>query len=386
MFKGLPLHAQEPYQTAYLDFYGDSLNIPASSPLVNYNGELSTESILQFYKQMEKADYTSVVAALQTYKKQHNPDDWLYYQLIRKAAQRFSPKGDNYTRYTLYKWFFLNKSGFEAILRISKEKILFYVRSDERIYNIPTRIQNGKQYVCLNFHDYDRLDLEKESFQDVPVSVPEGLATFSYKLTRLPKFKASDYTEKLIQFRYNEHQYDFRIKINPQVKAIFANYPVVDYASYFGAPLSNETYRSLINELRAAVKGMNKKNGIDYLMRFTRYAFPFKGDTENFGTEKRLLPEQTLFYEGSDCEDRTALFFYLVKEIYDLPMIVLSFPQHVTIAVKLDKAIGHTIDYNGEKYSVCEPTPQKEDLSIGQISKELKSTPFEVSYAYTPGN
>src|SRR5690606_36171241 len=97
--------------------------------------------------------------------------------------------------------------------------------------------------------------------------------------------------------------------------------------------LSRETYNSLIPALKKTVKKMKPRNGVDYLMRFTRYAFLFAPDTEKFGNEKRLSPEQTLLYEESDCEDRAALFFYLVKEIYDLPMIVLAFPSHVTIAV-----------------------------------------------------
>jgi hypothetical protein len=119
-------------------------------------------------------------------------------------------------------------------------------------------------------------------------------------------------------------------------------------------------------------------------MRFTRYAFLFETDTKVFGSEKRLSPEQTLLYDQSDCEDRAALFFYLVKEVYDLPMIVLSFPAHVTVAVKLEKPVGKTILYNGEKYSVCEPTPQKEDLRIGELMPALRNTAFEIVYAYRP--
>ncbi|MEJ7680265.1 MAG: hypothetical protein WKG06_20905 [Segetibacter sp.] len=129
---------------------------------------------------------------------------------------------------------------------------------------------------------------------------------------------------------------------------------------------------------------MNQKNGVDYLMCFTRYAFGYETDTENFGAEKRLSPEQTLLYDNSDCEDRVALFFYLVKELYNLPMIVLSYPQHVTIAVEFDKPIGHPIIYNGNKYWVCEPTPQRKDLRIGQSLLSLHKVPFDVVYAYTP--
>jgi hypothetical protein len=158
----------------------------------------------------------------------------------------------------------------------------------------------------------------------------------------------------------------------------------VDYGSYFNIPLSKETYSSLIPLLKQNIKGLKTKNGIDYLMRFTRYAFVFEKDAETFGKEKRFTPEQTLLYEHSDCEDRAALFFYLVKEIYNLPMIVLSYPKHITVAVKLDKPIGTPILYNGEQYTICEPTPQKQDVLIGQVIPSLKNVPYEVVYAYNP--
>ncbi len=102
--------------------------------------------------------------------------------------------------------------------------------------------------------------------------------------------------------------------------------------------------------------------------------------------EKRLTPEQTLLYDNSDCEDRAALFFYLVKEIYNLPMILLVYPQHVTTAIRFDKPVGKPILYNGEKYSVCEPTPQKTTLLVGQLPRALRNINYEIGYAYHPGN
>jgi hypothetical protein len=172
--------------------------------------------------------------------------------------------------------------------------------------------------------------------------------------------------------------------LNPHVKNIFTNYPASDYEAHFNMPLSSDTYNSLVPALRKAVRGLNTRNGVDFLMHFTRYAFLFKPDQESFGSEKRLSPEQTLLYDYSDCEDRSALFFFLVKEIYALPMIVLTYPEHVTVAVKFDKAFGKTIDFNGIKYSICEPSPQKTDLAIGQVSPELSDMPYQVIYVYSP--
>ena len=370
------------------NFFGDNISLSYQpSQFVDFKEALSEETIVRFYNEIGNAHYEGVIGSLLQYKEEHKPDDWLYYQLIRKTAQTISPKAENYHRYTLYKWFFLIKSGYDAMLCIADDKLLFYVQSNDSIYNIPYRIKDGKQYVCLNYHDYgNNIDFEKIKFSEVILAVPGVTKTFSYKLTQLPKFSDEDYHIKDLHFTYNENEYHFKVKLNAQVKNIFANYPAADYATYFTVPLSKETYTSLIPALKRNLKGLSTKNGVDYLMHFTRYAFGFETDTENFGQEKRLTPEQTLLYENSDCEDRVALFFYLVKEIYNLPMIVLSYPKHVTIAVKFDKPIGNTIEYKGSKYSVCEPTPQKKDLRIGKSLPELRKISYEIAYAYTPVN
>jgi len=379
------LLAQDRPSTVHFDFYGDPIEFEfAGSSRVEFTDQLSSESIQTFYNSILKSPFQPIVNALTSYREQHKPDDWLFYQLIRKTVQQISPKAENYHRYTLYKWFLLSKSGYDALLAISGDQILFYVQSDENIYNIPYRIRDGKQYVCLNYHDYGNIDFEKTRFSEIAIRTPDAQKAFSYKVTQLPGFSPGDYQEKDLSFNYYQTNYHFKIKLNPQVKTIFANYPVVDYESYFNIPLSNETYRSLIPILKNNTKSMTVKKGVDYLMRFTRYAFLFETDSKNFGKEKRLTPEQTLLYDNSDCDDRAALFFYLVKEIYNLPMIVLAYPKHVTIAVEFDKPVGKAILYNGARYSICDPTPQKQDLGLGEPLPELKKSPYEVVYAYQP--
>lgn len=368
-----------------IEFCGEKLDFTVErKQVLSFDQALSAEATRIFYYDALQDNYSAVIKALKDYKQKYNPDDWLFYQLIRKTAQHISPKEKNYYQYTLYKWFFLSRSGYDAILTLSQNKMLFYVRCDENIYNIPTRIVNGKQYVCLNYHDYGSIDFEKEIFTEAGLPGHTIENTFSYKIKSIPDFKATEYLEKDLHFSFYENDYHFKVKLSPQIQRLFTNYPVVDYESYLNIPLSRETYNSLIPQLKNNLKGMSKKNGVDYLMRFTRYAFLFEPDSIRFGGEKRLSPEQTLLYDQSDCEDRVALFFYLVREIYDLPMIVLSFPTHVAIAVQFDKPIGTSITYNGKKYSVCDPTPQKEDLLVGQLLPGLRKTPYQIAYVYQP--
>jgi hypothetical protein len=372
--------------TIQFDFCGEPITFDFDLALVPTAPVLSNEaSITAFYQNLNSSDYDAIIKALLAYKEKFKPDDWLFYQLIRQAAQQISPKTADYHRYTLYKWYFLTRLGYDALLATSGNYILFYVRSDENTYNIPNRVVNGRQYVCLNYHDYgNNIDFQKNIFSIVDLSIPDARNTFSYKITHLPEFRPTDYQEKNLQFSYNEYDYHFKVKLNSKIQTLFNNYPVVDYALYLNIPLSQETYRSLIPLLKKNVKGLSTKNGVDYLMHFTRYAFMFEPDEKRFGSEKRLSPEQTLLFEQSDCEDRVALFFCLVKEIYNLPMIVLTYPRHVTIAVQFDKPVGKPIIYNGNKYTVCEPTPQKSNLQLGQLLPELNKAPYEVVYTYSP--
>ena len=367
------------------NFYGDTIHIPfADFRFVDFSNQLSEENIAQFYDEIQATDYESVLSALLTYKQQKQANDWVYYQLIRKTAQNISPKADNYERYTLYKWFFLAKSGYDTRLVIFNDKILFYVYSNDNIYNLPVFKQNGKQYVCLNYHDYGKIDFEKEMKNASSISIPEGTKTFSYKVTQLPDFTKQYSQSKELTFNYKNKKYNFKIELNPEVDTIFKNYPVVDFESYFNIPLSKKTYQSLIPKLKEEVEGMTDTKGVDYLMEFTRNAFLYEDDSDNFGKEKRLSPEQTLFNQHSDCDDRVALFFYLVKEIYNRPMIVLLYPTHVTIAVNFEENIGTPVYYNNMAFTICEPTPQQEDLKMGELAHKYKNQQYTIAYAYTP--
>jgi hypothetical protein len=367
------------------DFYGDTVSFGINMPDTNSLSGLPVEKQVREYAAAFIATGNKdLVASMLEYRDQQHLDDWIYYQLVRKIAQQVSPKLANYERYTMLKWYLLTRSGYDATLKTGNGKLLFYVQANDNIFNIPVYYKNGKQYVCLNYHDYGFFDMKDQRFDEVDVAHSGPVRPFSYKVTQVPEGKNNSYVEKKLQFNYYESVNHFSIKLNPNVQQMFANYPAVDYSSYFNIPLSRQTYQTLIPELKKHLSKTKPKKGIDFLMRFTRYAFLFEPDTKNFGREKRFTPEQTLLNTSSDCEDRAALFFYLVKEIYNLPMIVLSYPKHITIAVKLKKPVGKPVLYNGEKYTVAEPTPQREDIALGKMLPELKGSAFEVVYVYNP--
>ncbi|WP_374949946.1 hypothetical protein [Mucilaginibacter sp.] len=381
----LPAWSQEQGKRVCFEFYDKVFNLEFDqSIIINAPEDLSGESVKVFYENIDQGTYQPVIDSLTAYKQKHQLNDWLYYQLVRKVAEQVSPKAQNYNRYTLYKWFFMAKSGYDARLALANKQLIFYILNDEDVSDLPYFIIDKKQYTTLNYHDLGQMDLHQNPPVPIGITVPGANRPFSYKVTRMPDFNAGDYVTKELNFKYRNKNYNFSVKLNPDIEKLFTNYPIVDFETYFNIPLSKETYSSVIPFLSKSVKGMSQQQGVDYLMRFTRYAFLYENDEQNYGKEKRLSPEETLFADYSDCDDRAALFFYLVKEIYDLPMIAVLYATHINIAVQFNKPVGTQIIYKGRSYSTCEPTPQLKDLNIGQLSARLKNSPYKVVYSYEP--
>ncbi len=354
------------------------------TPQIQIQGETDEQSILHFYKDIESREYTPLIEQLTAFKAENNLNDWLYYQLIRQVSEAISPKAENYHRYTLYKWYLMNKSGYDARLAVGDDQVIFYIKNKEDISDIPFFIIDGQQFTCLNYHDYGKLFKRSDVYRPVAITIPGAEGDFSYKIAQMPEFKDESYAVKNVNFQYQDKVYEFDIKVNDHVAGIFKNYPGVDFETYFNIPLTQVTYQSLIPVLKENIKGMDTKGGVDYLMRFTRYAFLYENDDINFGIEKRLSPEQTLMNNYSDCDDRAALFFFLVKEIYNLPMIAILYPTHITMAVQFEQKIGESIAYEGQYFSICEPTPQGQSLNIGELAEKYKHEKYEIVYHYKP--
>ncbi len=376
--------SQKKVDHVLIDCFGEVMHYQFPTPInIDINHPSTEKEISEYCRNIPDSTFSGLVSQLKIFRDKLKIDDWLYYQLVRRAAEQIAPKANDYTLYTIYKWHLLSLSGYDAILTFADGKILFYVLSTENIYNIPIRKEGDKTYVCLNYHDYGKIDFKQQQFRKLDVNIPGSMHSFSYQVNSIPELK-KDYGEKVLNFTYNKTEYTFKVKLNPAITTYFRNYPSTDYEKHFNIPLSRETYSSLIPSLKKYIKGLSPKDGVDFLMHFTRYSFLFRPDTEKFGMEKIYSPEMTLLNESSDCEDRVSLFYYLVKEMYDLPMIIVVYPKHVSVAVHFDKSFGETIEYKGRKFTICEPTPQEEDLRIGQPIPALSHTSYQIAFAYEP--
>ena len=157
-------------------------------------------------------------------------------------------------------------------------------------------------------------------------------------------------------------------------------YPETTIKQQSTIPMSLEARTSLIPKLKEKVRTMGNYEAVRYLLGFTRQAFRYKTDSEAYGLENvTFSPEETLFYPDSDCEDRSILFVFLVREVLMLDAILIDYPEHASAAVNFKTtSYGEPILYNGSKYTICEPTGPGNDLLPCQYPNGLENVPFNI--------
>ena len=80
---------------------------------------------------------------------------------------------------------------------------------------------------------------------------------------------------------------------------------------------------------------------LDFILSFTRQSMLYQTDYAAYKQESlTFYAEETWYYKHSDCEDRSVLFYQLVKEVLGLEVVLLDYPEHASAAVLLDEVYG----------------------------------------------
>jgi hypothetical protein len=121
---------------------------------------------------------------------------------------------------------------------------------------------------------------------------------------------------------------------------------------------------------------------LEVLVSLTRSGFRYQEDTKYFGRSKPMVPEELFSYPYSDCEDRSALFYALVRELIDLPMVVIAYDDHLSVAVAADRVEGDNFSFQGRRYVFCDPTGPANSSVIGRIPPGYEKAKFQIIGQY----
>jgi hypothetical protein len=293
---------------------------------------------------------------------------WPLYLFFKKASEEILSE-KNQPTIALLIAYFLNASGYELAVSLQNNELLLIIRTQSDVYGKLIQEINGKQYFCLN-QNPDNWGNLVDPFSE------KGTNPFNLSL-EINQPELLSPLQKEISFNYADSVYKFKIITNGNLPALMDNHPLIQPETYFKTALSPYLINSLVPQLQMAMESMTTENKVAFLMAFTRSAFEYKTDQEGYGRNRPMIAEEVFVNPFSDCEDRAALFYQLNDLLLDLPLVVLDYPNHISIGIaahtlEVEKDTP-TIQINQQSYYYCDPTGPEGYYKIGHIPPTLRA-------------
>ena len=164
------------------------------------------------------------------------------------------------------------------------------------------------------------------------------------------------------------------VETNRNLIDFFNDCPLSAQWNYYSkASMSDVLKESLYPGLRKAIEGKSELEAVDILLNFVQTGLSYATDGEQFGYERPLYPDETIFYPYCDCEDRSILFSCLVRELVGLDVVLLNYPGHLATAVHFNENVtGDYLTIDGRTYLICDPTFIN-GAPVGRCAKEFKA-------------
>ena len=366
-----------------ITYFSENINFNFDkSSLPDYDIRFDEWFVKRFYSKLERSDLNRLASEIVHFQEVYNLNGWLTYGLIEKMINEIAiEKPTNYKRLLI--WFLLNKTGYDARLAHYEEAYFVQVYTKDDLYEIPYFEIDNRIFINISAIKGSKSSYQNKSLEFYLIEFrpnPTG-KSLSFDLNQIPVFKPIIINQS-IQFWIKGRPQKLTVNLDKNIIDLMNNYPIVAENEYVFRELSQTLHSSLITQLRTRIEGMTQKETVQYLLALTRSGFRYKEDIENFGYNRPMIADEVFYYSSSDCEDRSALFFNLAKELLDLPMIIVSYPDHLTIGIKLDINEGKPLYYKGEKYTICDPTGPSNSSDIGIYPKGYERKAYEVIGAY----
>lgn len=349
-------------------FYGRmaSATVPAGLAAIQFpQTAFEYINVARGVNEMAKQNCSTLVASLQQTATSFHLDNLGYLQLLKVASLRLFP-AQTFPFRKAFVWFGLRQAGIDAILAGADDFINLFVRMENSPDGGFSVTHDGKRYISASPEKIQKSSIEVYRLQLMQDSARNPIQLDMYNTPLL----GHDIRSRERSFRYGTKTFTLQTKYNADVVNYLNDLPVFRIGSYlYTLAPSAEADKSMDDSLTVWLQGKSYNEKLDFLLAMVQGAFPYKADGDYRSHEKRNFVEQTMADDYVDCEDKAALFCYLVNKYLSAETILLysKTATHVCCAIELPEgAPGYTFQYYGKPYMVCEPAFQ--GMKPGQTS------------------
>ncbi len=350
-------------------FYGAKCEIPLENRHRFTLTDATENAVADGWMVLSSDEYLPAIARCMNYRDKLHLPDWGYVRFVEQMTTAFfSPSQINEAR--LMQMYILTQSGYKVRIARAGNKLVLLLPSKDTIYRYPYLNIDGVNYYLVDS------SLGQTSVNVFNREFPKE-QEFSLRITEQPALPVSRTSPRYLQSEHNK-ELTADVSVNKGLITFYKDYPLSSsWDIYSNASLSPQAKEQLYPALRNSIAGKNKPEAANILLHFVQTAFEYATDDEQFGEERPLFADETLFYPYSDCEDRAILYSIVVRELLGLDVVLLHYPGHLATAVCFDTEVyGDYMTIDGKRYIVCDPTYINAD--IGQAMPQFKRTAAEV--------
>ena len=359
-------------------FYGHQLPFRVDRDFkVRLGHTLEKEAIRIYWAKLSRADYEPLVKQLKEQRRALQLNDWAYLLLVHQIVKKLQPNRPN--EQALLTWFLLIKNGYQARIAYNDQRIYLFMPTKQPLYAVSYFTFGGKRYYVLPLegNSQQKLGQVYTYDSDYPGATKALDMQLSKAIVTRPQVITKDLTFRHRPKRYTTKTHKIKIKYDKQTVEFFSTYPQMDIGMYFVSAVNPAMGNQLLEQLKPLVAGKSELEAVNLLLHFVQTAFEYQLDKTQFGEENYLFAEETLYYPYSDCEDRSILFAWLVRNLLKLEVVGLDYPGHIAAAVHFNGDVrGDAFNYRGKRYVVTDPTYINADA--GMSMPQYKNTPPKI--------
>lgn len=364
-----------------LDFYGQAISIPCSQSLcIHARGSKESDASAYFRAMSKLRPYTqSLWQAIDAQAKAFGLNQWGYFCLLRSVAETILPDSNDRVLFIFY--MLRNEGGFKAKLARGRESdkltLLLALDNDKEVYSyIFFRFQEADE--VLKYYSVYGGGTAKESIYSYAFNEQDQVLR-QMSLDFDQQLQMGD-CDKQRTLAVNKLKTKVLLPYNSSHMAYLDDVPMTVFPIYFRTDVPTQAQQALYDYFNAQKHRYTQVQMVALLLDFVQTAFAYKTDEQQFGYEKYFYPEEVIAYPYSDCEDRSALFSWLVQHLTTARVLGLQYEGHVATAVSFDEGAsakdlaslqGDAFSYGGRKYYICDPTYV--NASIGVSMPEFKN-------------
>lgn len=338
--------------TCRFAFFGTPCEVRVPKNLLILNG-LENNDLAIGWETLSNEEYDATLYDCLQLREKMQLCDWAYLLLLKELSINACQAMNNES-VLLTAWLYC-QSGYQMRLANDGEKLHLLYASRYTIYNQSYYQLDGLNYYSL-LPSSDRLQICSAAFENEQ-ALSLRLSTcpvLKEAITPIRKLQSENYKDLRVSVCVNRNLIEF---YNTYPSSELDSNPLTRWVMYANTPLTDEVKQKLYLILRQRINGLDKRTAVEMLLNFVQTAFVYEYDDKVWGGDRALFSEETLYYPYADCEDRSILFSRLVRDLLDLPVVLVYYPGHLATAVAFSNMEkGDCIILNGKRFTICDPT------------------------------